>query len=922
MILAGISALVPGMAMPAAALAGVPVGKSDLMGSPDYADTFTVGPNGRAEGSAATGDSLVETANGTPPTVWMASKNSFSFNSGHNLDVVAPASPNPGDSGAGSATGILQQGGPFGRAGICYNDTGAGWGKPLRDHFVVQADLVLNDNVVWIGVGTRPSLSPTVDSHGLAVLFRAEDGQFASSGISLLRPGVGEVKIADCVPGVTKDAWANLAVEFAPDSLKVYVNEKLVAKVPDLRKVDGKDFSGYGHSMIGMGWVPASEDAAKPEGDVRFWADNFQVGPAKGDPAPAFANAPSFGDPFHGKLRFSIGDLPMPELRPVSRSPFPMYQSSVPFQDGRIELTVAPKQDGRWFGGVRYIGSGEARFHLRVETPIVFTDASYTLIPAAYYNGNAFEITPPGVAAMRAEQGWKYAVQSLVAATPVALHFDGVSQAHALAGSPVCTAGPSGFLVDKNRGVMGMSFPCEQPGREPAKLSGGQVLCFDFRYSEAAAKSVPGLFRLYNAQFRNVPDYTAPTAPKVPLAEAAQTVADFVMDRHSVLHDGKYPLFLNAFDDVSGNTYGEPGFEPTWMQLNGWASGPMTCYPLLKLGGRYREAAVRNLDFLVSTSLSPSGLARALFNGRNWSVDNSMGWGLAHNRMTGDFTYNLLKCYRVERDAGTEHAAWKEAAQRGLDAFCSIWERDGQFGQHVNKELPVPEILLKGSAAGAFVMQALAEGMAVFPDNPRYRKVFLEAADYYHREYVAKGHCTGGPLDIQQADDSESAMAMTDALVLGYQVLKEPRLLAYAEDAAQIFATWVASYAAPFPPGSPLFGYNARGGVIANTQNRHIGPGPCTNSVRALHDLSELTGNPFYENIYQDVIAAAVNFSAMQDGEWLALGGSWYPFQKGQVTEQVNVTDALNQSGNMWPVSASWPATSILLMWAESPPGK
>ena len=221
MILAGISALVPGMAMPAAALAGVPVGKSDLMGSPDYADTFTVGPNGRAEGSAATGDSLVETANGTPPTVWMASKNSFSFNSGHNLDVVAPASPNPGDSGAGSATGILQQGGPFGRAGICYNDTGAGWGKPLRDHFVVQADLVLNDNVVWIGVGTRPSLSPTVDSHGLAVLFRAEDGQFASSGISLLRPGVGEVKIADCVPGVTKDAWANLAVEFAPDSLKV-----------------------------------------------------------------------------------------------------------------------------------------------------------------------------------------------------------------------------------------------------------------------------------------------------------------------------------------------------------------------------------------------------------------------------------------------------------------------------------------------------------------------------------------------------------------------------------------------------------------------------------------------------------------------------------------------------------------------------
>ena len=42
-------------------------------------------------------------------------------------------------------------------------------------------------------------------------------------------------------------------------------------------------------------------------------------------------------------------------------------------------------------------------------------------------------------------------------------------------------------------------------------------------------------------------------------------------------------------------------------------------------------------------------------------------------------------------------------------------------------------------------------------------------------------------------------------------------------------------------------------------------------------------------------------------------------FVEGMLSEQINITDALSHPGETWRVSASWPATSVLLGWCDSP---
>jgi hypothetical protein len=367
-------------------------------------------------------------------------------------------------------------------------------------------------------------------------------------------------------------------------------------------------------------------------------------------------------------------------------------------------------------------------------------------------------------------------------------------------------------------------------------------------------------------------------------------------------------------------------FLAEWFQTVGWCCGSMTVYPLLKKGGAYREAALNNLDFIVNTGIAENGLACNIYDGEKWIWEENCEGNNAHSwkhiRPQADFIYYLLKALDYERSLNVDHPKWLEAARCGLDTFCDIWGRYGEFGFRIIKDKNPPEMFEGGSCAGAFVLQALTQGMRFFPENDRYRSIYRTACHYYYKKYVVNGHCTGGPLDIFKADDSESAAAMTDAFVQGWHILKDDSLLGMAEDAVAIFASWVVSYVAPFPKSSTLDGYNPCGGVIANVQNRHIGPGICTNSGRFLYDLYKATGKQLYRNVYIDILHAAVNYVARYDGEFSGYNGErgiWFPFKKGAVSEQVNLTDSLNQAGEMWNVACSWPVTAMLLAWAECP---
>ena len=100
--------------------------------------------------------------------------------------------------------------------------------------------------------------------------------------------------------------------------------------------------------------------------------------------------------------------------------------------------------------------------------------------------------------------------------------------------------------------------------------------------------------------------------------------------------------------------------------------------------------------------------------------------------------------------------------------------------------------------------------------------------------------------------------------------------------------------------------------MLANVQNRHIGPGICTNSARFTHELALITKDERWEKLYSQINSAAVNCVSLYMGEFWGWDFN-EPFGPGMVTEQINITDAIGKPGDPGYVSASWPATAVLL---------
>ena len=309
------------------------------------------------------------------------------------------------------------------------------------------------------------------------------------------------------------------------------------------------------------------------------------------------------------------------------------------------------------------------------------------------------------------------------------------------------------------------------------------------------------------------------------------------------------------------------------------------------------------------------------FDGKAWKDEKHPEYheGNTHCRFYSDYLYYLGKAIRFERDENqTSHPVWEADFNRGLEILMELWEREQDFGMYWNLEEPKVTLKRSGTTAGAFPLLVLAEGCRQYPENRRLETCFRQACGSYYEKFVRSGHSYAGPMDILEADDSESIAALTDALVQQYQLYREEKDLERALDAAKLFATWCVHYQPPFPGGSTLEGINVCGGVVANVMNRHIGPGICTNSARFVYDLGQLTGDQRWTDLYFRIKAAAINCVATFDGEFC---GHFFceNFAKGMLSEQINLTNALNASGETWCVSASWPATAVLLGWFDAP---
>lgn len=264
------------LAAPASA-AGVAVGSSSLIKTLDYSDTFTAydfggladrdGNNGWNPGAVdypangTPGEGLaVENCHGNPQRYWP----DWKWSNTRDENVINGVSLYPGNSGAGSETGITQTGGNFG------DDWGFEYG--LRNRFIVQYDAVQSEDRVDIVIGA--AVGTIWEASNLA-LFMRPFGSPTFPEIGLYNTEVGEINTGLSSPVMYAREWHNYAALFdiTARTIEVFIDETSIGVI-DINTVGGGALAAVtmSNAVVNVGY----SQYATP-GD-RMWTDNFQIG--------------------------------------------------------------------------------------------------------------------------------------------------------------------------------------------------------------------------------------------------------------------------------------------------------------------------------------------------------------------------------------------------------------------------------------------------------------------------------------------------------------------------------------------------------------------------------------------------------------------------------------------------------------------
>lgn len=371
--------------------------------------------------------------------------------------------------------------------------------------------------------------------------------------------------------------------------------------------------------------------------------------------------------------------------------------------------------------------------------------------------------------------------------------------------------------------------------------------------------------------------------------------------------------------DEKNNFYslGGEGWNDKW-QL-GWVGGCMVTHPLSLIGKPLsRERSLKNYSKIITQSQAKSGFYYSCSNGKGWCSDcfyNPHPDNLLLLRKNADALYYFYKYCLAQKTidpAWLMPEIWKEPLRKFAAAFVTLWDRYGQFGQFIDIE--TGDIKIGGTNSAAMAIGGLALA-SKFEHRPELLQVAKDAARYYYKNFTLKGISCGGPSEILQNNDSESAFAMLESFMALYEVTGEKEWLNYAKDAASFCSTWMVSYDYKFPSIS-LFGtldMRTTGAYWASTQNKHAGPGICTQSGDCLLKLYRATGNKLYLGMVHDVAHNVMQYLSRSDRPVGDLPSGW-------INERVNLSDweGNGQIGGIFHGN-TWAQVSAMLTVAEIP---
>lgn len=348
----------------------------------------------------------------------------------------------------------------------------------------------------------------------------------------------------------------------------------------------------------------------------------------------------------------------------------------------------------------------------------------------------------------------------------------------------------------------------------------------------------------------------------------------------------------------------------------GWVGGLMVTHPLLMDGdSKTRNRALRNIDFAFQGGQSPSGFFYGCFHLGRWYGDRfrnpESSWHLV--RKSADALYFLLKQFMMLDSCHAEFRFpkhWLEGLERLADAFVRLWERYNEFGQYIDTE--TGDLLIRNSASGSIAMAGLAL-CADFLDRPGYLALAEEAAFAYYRRFTQAGYTCGGPGEILQCPDSESAFGLLESLVVLYEVTRDPRWLARAKEQADQCFTWCVSYDFRFPENS-TFGklrMQTLGTVYASVQNKHSAPGICTLSGDSLFKLYRYTGEIRYLHLIREIAHSLPQYLSREDRPISGMPPGW-------MNERVEMSDWNEPVGEIF-YGSCWSEVSSMLTYTEIP---
>lgn len=570
----------------------------------------------------------------------------------------------------------------------------------------------------------------------------------------------------------------------------------------------------------------------------------------------------------------------------------------------------------------------------------------YVMMPAAVYNGNRYRAVPQEYPPyLREEQGAGPAISTTITDVPRLRPENGPSAIRLLAGDmatpAVCLYDPDGqegwiFLFshdtpfgyngvtleendDKSRACLSIQMPgvrsvkytmlhADTPSDDTAAdFREGDTLALRMELHRFPCRSIDGLYRRF-FQCRSHLSEDTSCNTQLPYS-AAFSIFQEKFNRENWNPAGHYYR-------IGTNDHLFQDFQ------SGWPGGGINTYPLYLMGTALsKQRALQTLDFIFSTMQAESGFFYGIYyNGRLYGdrFDHPERSEVLLLRKNADMLYFLLRLYETLRQENLSASIQYEALLRkACDAFVRLWQKNGQLGQFI--DLVREKILIGETAGPGIAPAALALAGRLF-QSPLYLKTAAEAAERYDREFIQKGLTNGGPGEILQSPDSESAFGLLESFVVLYETTGERRFLEMAERCAVQCATWCVSYNFHFPPSSEFgkLGIKTVGSVYANVQNKHSAPGICLLSGSSLFRLFRATGDQAYLELIQKTAHNITQYVSRSDRPIHAPDGRSMP--AGYVNERVNMCDweGKDRVGGIF-YGSCWSETSAMLTMLELP---